>query len=81
MQTDNTVVGIMPEGFKFPVDDELWISAEAATAQMSGWGFSFGRLKPSVTIAEARRELNLIAVLIPAMRGAQVDPMLALRYE
>ena len=54
-----TVVGIMPEGFKFPIDDELWVPAEPGTAP--GWGFGFGRLKTSVTIADARTELNLIA--------------------
>jgi predicted permease len=54
-----TVVGIMPKGFKFPINDNLWIPAEPG--QMSGWGFVFGRLKPSVSIADARSELNLIA--------------------
>lgn len=54
-----TVVGIMPKGFKFPIHDGLWIPAEPK--QMSGWGFVFGRLKPSVAIAEARSELSLIA--------------------
>jgi len=54
-----TIVGIMPKGFKFPINDGLWIPAEPG--QMSGWGFVFGRLKPLVSIAEARSELNLIA--------------------
>lgn len=54
-----TVVGIMPKGFKFPINDGLWIPAEPG--QMSGWGFVFGRLRPSVSIADARSELNLIA--------------------
>jgi putative ABC transport system permease protein len=54
-----TVVGIMPKGFKFPINDGLWIPSEPA--QMSGWGFVFGRLRPSVSIADARSELNLIA--------------------
>jgi predicted permease len=61
-----TIVGIMPAGFKFPINDELWVPAEAGTPQMSGWGFVFGRLKPSVTVAEARTELNVIA--------ARLDP-------
>src|SRR5262249_16534241 len=51
-----TVVGIMPKGFKFPINDGLWIPLEPKL--MSGWGFVFGRLKPSVSIAQARLELN-----------------------
>jgi putative ABC transport system permease protein len=56
-----TVVGIMPEGFKFPIADNLWIPAEPGTAPISGWGFGFGRLKASTSMAEARTDLNLIA--------------------
>ena len=56
-----TVVGIMPDGFKFPINDQLWVPADAGTFQMSGWGFFFGRLKASATIAKARTELNVIA--------------------
>lgn len=56
-----TVVGIMPKGFKFPINDDLWIPAEPGSPQMSGWGFVFGRLKPSTSIADARSELDLVA--------------------
>jgi putative ABC transport system permease protein len=53
-----TVVGIMSKGFKFPINDGLWIPAEPR--RMPGWGFVFGKLRPSVSIAQARSELNLI---------------------
>jgi putative ABC transport system permease protein len=69
-----TVVGIMPEGFKFPIDDELWIPAEPGAAQMSGWGFGFGRLKASATKADARTELNLIAARLAQAREGETTP-------
>jgi putative ABC transport system permease protein len=56
-----TVVGIMPKGFKFPINDDLWIPVEPGSPQMPGWGFVFGRLKPSMSIADARSELDVIA--------------------
>ena len=62
-----TVVGIMPAGFKFPIDDEIWVPAEPETGLMSGWGFAFGRLKPSISARAARAELeSLNASLIRA---------------
>jgi len=67
-----TIVGVMPKGFKFPINDELWVPAEPGTDQMSGWGFGFGRLKPTATIAEARRELNIIAARVAASRSREV---------
>ena len=76
-----TIVGVMPDGFKFPINDELWVPAEPGTPQMSGWGFVFGRLKPSATIAEARTELNVIAMRLTgsgagAIRSAPEAPIL-----
>ena len=65
-----TVIGIMPEGFKFPINEELWVPAEPGTAQMAGWGFVFGRLKASSAIGDARTELNLIAERLSRSTGA-----------
>ena len=55
-----TVVGVMPQGFKFPINNNLWIPAEPGSALMTGWGFMFGRLRTGATIAEARAELDVI---------------------
>jgi len=68
-----TVIGIMPEGFKFPINDQLWIPAETGTPRMSSWGFVFGCLKPSVTIAAARTELNVIASRLAPSATARRD--------
>jgi|RhiMetdeSRZDD1v2_1073273.scaffolds.fasta_scaffold16292_4 putative ABC transport system permease protein len=61
-----TVIGVMPEGFKFPVGADLWIPA----VHLAGLSEQkrdertfevFGRLKPGVTQAQAQAELNNIA--------------------
>jgi len=69
-----TVVGIMPVGFKFPIDDQIWIPVESGSAQMSGWGYGFGRLKASATLAAARMELNVIAARLTAADGKAHPP-------
>jgi len=69
-----TIVGIMPEGFKFPIADEIWIPMDESAATMPGWGFVFGRLKTSATVAEARAELNLIADSLSVSAGQSQSP-------
>ena len=62
--TDHTVVGVMPEGFGFPVSHQYWIALRAnPSAFPRGAGpvlFVFGRLAPNATIATAQVELAVI---------------------
>jgi putative ABC transport system permease protein len=67
VQIDNgfaTVVGVMPEGFKFPVAHEAWMPMRlAAYDRAPGTGPSvtvFGMLREGATIAEAQTELTTI---------------------
>lgn len=58
-----TVVGVMPEGFQFPSPEvKLWIPFANAegTERMRFWS-SIGRLKPGVTIDQARRDAESVA--------------------
>ena len=59
-----TVVGVMPEGFGFPVNHQYWIAFRAnPTAYARGAGptlFVFGRLAPGATMASAQAELAVI---------------------
>jgi putative ABC transport system permease protein len=75
-----TVIGVMPAGFQFPVQNEpveLWTSvsgdasgAEPITSQRGAhYMYVIGRLKPGVTRAQAQAELDTIA-----SRLAQLDP-------
>jgi len=59
----HTVAGVMPVGFSFPENQKIWIplGPEAETeARSSRHLFTFGRLKPGVTIDQAREELKSI---------------------
>lgn len=62
--TTATIVGVMPEGFGFPVNQRIWIPLRlngAGLAPRTGPSASvFGRLAPDATIADARAELNAI---------------------
>jgi putative ABC transport system permease protein len=60
-----TVVGIMPAGFRFPQDDvELWLpfALDPQSSRGSRTRRVLGRLKPGVTLSQARAELETIAV-------------------
>jgi len=69
-----SIVGVMPPGFDFPGEVEMWVPARSSvpehalrvTTDMSqdrGSGYldTVGRLKPGVTLAQAQADLNNIA--------------------
>jgi putative ABC transport system permease protein len=67
VQIDNvfaTVVGVMPEGFKFPVAHEMWmpmrLSAYERTPRAGPAVTVFGRLRDGATIEQAQTELTTI---------------------
>ena len=87
-----TIVGVMPRDFTFMIEQGIWIASRERAGQgydgsdyVSKFGFVFGRLKPSITPAQARAELDAIAArlqppnpdkaaAIPRMRvGTLVD--------
>jgi len=82
----NTVVGIMPAGFQFPEDTDLWRPlAPSDGMRAARFGFFLpvvGRLKPGVTRAQAQADLDVIANQIeqqfPDMAGYGVNVVLAL---
>ena len=59
-----SVVGVMPEGFAFPIREQLWIPVNTRhLGPRDGWGryFVIGRLAPESSEAEAQVELSSIA--------------------
>ena len=60
-----TVVGVMPEGFEFPIDHQFWIPLRVDPLKYPRWEgpslFIFGRLAPGVTIAQAQAEFATVA--------------------
>jgi putative ABC transport system permease protein len=80
-----TIIGVMPEGFRFPNSEELWIPlplhASAVPRNEGIWLQTFGRLRDGVSIGQAAVEMNGIAARLgaeyPATNegvGARVDP-------
>ncbi len=59
-----TIVGVMPEGFAFPVNHRIWVPLRvdgSLLAPRTGPPVSiFGRLRPGTTIEAAQTELNVI---------------------
>ena len=59
----HTIIGVMPPGFEFPGNAGAWTTMQADPLRNRGnhsWQV-MGRLKPDVTIAQARQDLNRIA--------------------
>jgi predicted permease len=59
-----TIVGVMPEGFAFPVNHQYWIPLRANPSSIPRGGgpelFVFGRLAPGATMASAQADLSVI---------------------
>ena len=68
-ETLHTVVGVMPEGFAFPVNHRYWIplrSDASGSLKHAPEGAVFGRLAPGVSLDSAQAELTTIGLLPPA---------------
>lgn len=64
-KTSATVIGVLPPGFLFPSEDvELWYIvppvAKFALDRRNTWYTAIGRLKPGVTEAQGRANLDLV---------------------
>ena len=81
--TSATVVGVMPEGFGFPVSQRIWTPLRldgAAVAPRSGPHVQmFGRLTKGATLQEAETELAAISQPRVAVRANTRVPTLAQR--
>ena len=71
--TAHTVIGVMPEGFTFPMDQAVWTALrEDPSRYAPGEGpeiFAFGRLAPGATAEQAQAELDAIG-----RRSAALSP-------
>lgn len=75
-----TVVGVMPVEFRFPINDDLWVAADVTQGIANrDTGFVFGRLKPDVTLAGARAELNTIWTRLQPPRRNDERPVEQIR--
>jgi putative ABC transport system permease protein len=63
-----TVVGVMPAGFEFPINQNVWLPLQIdLTTFERGGGYTvhaFGRLNPGVTLDQARADFASIAAAL-----------------
>ncbi len=64
------IVGVMPEGFRFPFNEDLWLTHRMDLATLPRGGGEdldvFGRLREGVSVEAARAELGAIAASLAA---------------
>ena len=67
-----TVIGVLPQGFEFPISDEnqdywepmfasAWLSKEAREERANRFLQAVGRMKPGVTLEQVKAELDLLS--------------------
>ena len=62
VSTPRPIVGVLPPGFRFPHETDLWIPAIVSPQPRSANNFlAVGRLRPSVSLGQAQSEMILIA--------------------
>lgn len=71
-----TIVGVMPQGFGFPLRHDLWVSlrSDAPYFQQDSiaWVFAFGRLADGVQRMEAQQELEALTGHYDRSQGRDV---------
>jgi predicted permease len=71
----HTVVGVMPDGFRFPFNFRYWVPLQPGAAEMlrntGPEGVVFGRLAPGASLARAHAEVSALGILPSALRSAQ----------
>jgi predicted permease len=76
--TVHTVVGVMPEGFAFPINHEYWIPLRAESAAPA-WNegpeiIAFGRLAPVATLETAQAEIATLGLAPRATQSGATAP-------
>lgn len=59
-----TLVGVMREGYRFPTNEDAWLSyvpPQASVDAVSGWLGIMGKLKPGISVAQADEEFKRLA--------------------
>ena len=59
-----TLVGVMPQGFAFPYDAQIWVPTTLDPASSAGNFAVFGHMRPGVTLAQVRGALPAVAAQI-----------------
>jgi ABC-type antimicrobial peptide transport system permease subunit len=71
-----SVIGVLPPGFRFPDDSDLWMPRELASwlpARSAHNWEAIARLRDGVTVVQARNDLSAIGAAIKRQYGNDVD--------
>lgn len=74
-----SVIGVLPPGFRFPADVDLWLPADVEGENPSRTSHNYhavGRLRDGVTVAQANRDISAIARRIHDTSSEQGDYLL-----
>jgi putative ABC transport system permease protein len=74
-----SVIGVLPDGFRFPADVDLWLPADLDGANPSRTSHNYyavGRLRDGVTVEQADRDISAIARRIHDTSSEQGDYLL-----
>ena len=75
----HSVIGVLPPGFGFPNNAELWVAADIDGANPSRTSHNFygvGRLKDGASVAQAREDISAIARRIYEASSEKTDYLL-----
>ena len=70
------VIGVMPPGFEYPSETEIWISPNTEPANTSRTAHNnpvIGRLREGVTLEQAKADVTLIAKQLKSSYGEKID--------
>jgi putative ABC transport system permease protein len=82
LKVDNTVysiIGVLPPGFRFPDDADLWLAADIEGENPSRTSHNYsavGRLKDGVSVEQARQDISAIAQRIHQESNEKTDYLL-----
>ncbi len=74
-----SVIGVLPAGFRFPADVDLWLPADLDGENPSRTSHNYkavGRLRDGVTVVQANRDISVIARRIHDTSSEQNDYLL-----
>jgi len=74
-----SVIGVLPAGFRFPADADLWLPADLEGENPSRTAHNYqavGRLRDGVTVEQANRDISAIARRIHQTSSEQGDYLL-----
>ena len=70
------IVAVMPEGFDFPAETDLWVAIErhGLTLERTAHNYAaIGRLRSGTSLADAERELSAITSSLKQQHGSDMD--------